>query len=262
MASLRIEIWKIVIFASFLFYICYITLPILSVFVRVGSDFITQLSNPVVVSAIKLSIITSSVTALVAIVVGTPVAYALARWRFRYKHALETLIELPIVLPPAVAGVALLMAFGRNGLVGSYAPMDIAFTTLAVIMAQSFVATPFYVRSMKSAFDNLDTKIEGVARTLGASEFRTFVSITLPLTVPSFVGGLVMCWARALGEFGATLMFAGNFIGRTQTMPLAIYSALQTDLQSALSLSVILIILSFTILVFVKIFGRRVGAFV
>ena len=189
------------------------------------------LRNPTVIAALQLSLLTACVSLAVALLLGTPLAYALARVPFPGRGVVEALVEVPIVLPPAVAGIALLMAFGRRGLLGqplADAGISIAFTTVAVVLAQCFVAVPFYVRSAKAGFQGVDRGLEQTAYTLGESPFGTFRRITVPLAFPSLLAGGVLCWARALGEFGATIMFAGSFRGRTQTMPLAIYAALET----------------------------------
>ena len=175
---------------------------------------------------------------------------------------IDALIDLPIVLPPAVGGLGLLMAFGRRGIFGSYlddAGIDIAFTMTAVIMAQTFVASPFYIRSAKAGFDSIDSDLEAVAHTLGSSRFETFRRIAIPVAMPSLLAGAVMSWARALGEFGATIMFAGSFQGRTQTMQLAIYGALESDLEAALAISAILVVVSFGLLGLVRTIARRSG---
>jgi molybdate transport system permease protein len=189
------------------------------------------------------------------------VAWLLARYRFRGREIIDTLIDLPMVLPPAVAGVALLMAFGRRGILGPTLSdtfgIEIPFTTLAVIMAQAFVATPFYVKAAKAGFESIDRDLEHVSATLGVSRLQTFWSVTVPLSLPALLGGAVMAWARALGEFGATIMFAGNFMGRTQTMPLAIYGTMESGrLNAALVLSGILIVVSFTVLIVFKAIAR------
>jgi molybdate transport system permease protein len=166
------------------------------------------------------------------------------------------------VLPPAVAGIGLLMAFGRRGLVGeplAGVGVTIGFTTAAVVLAEFFVAAPFYVRAARSAFGAVDPELEIVSRTLGVSNWGTFWRVTVPVAFPSLVGGAVMCWARALGEFGATIMFAGSFPGRTQTMPLAIYAALESDLDAALALSAILVVVSFGILLLLRLAVGRLG---
>lgn len=206
-------------------------------------------------NALVLSAWTSTLTAVLAVLFGTPVAYLLARARFRGRAIVDALIDLPIVLPPTVAGVALLTAFGRRGLVGepieSWTGFTFGFRTLAVIMAQLLVAAPFYVRAAKAGFEAVDPLVEGVAYTLGASRTRTFFRITVPLSWPALAAGFVLCWSRALGELGATLIFAGNIEGRTQTMPLAIISALEGSslgLAGAIALSLILLAVAFAAL--------------
>jgi molybdate transport system permease protein len=179
----------------------------------------------------------------------------LARYRFPGQTLIDSLIELPMVLPPAVAGVGLLMAFGRRGLLGPFLAsigINIGFTTTAVVVAQLFVAAPFYVRAARAGFLGVDRELEHVSHTLGVSDWATFWRVTIPVAMPSLLSGVVMCWARALGEFGATIMFAGSFQGRTQTMPLAIYAALEGDLDAALALSAILVVVSFGALVVLR----------
>jgi molybdate transport system permease protein len=218
------------------------------------------LRNPTVIAALQLSLLTACVSLAVAILLGTPLAYALARIPFPGRGAVEALVEVPIVLPPAVAGIALLMAFGRRGLVGAplaEAGISLAFTTAAVVVAQCFVAVPFYVRSAKAGFQGVDRDLERTAFTLGESPLGTFWRVTVPLAFPSLLAGAVLCWARALGEFGATIMFAGSFRGRTQTMPLAIYGALESDLGAALALGTILVVVSIAVLALVRWVTRR-----
>lgn len=205
--------------------------------------------------ALRLSLCTATISALLAIAIGTPVAYVLAREEFFGKPLVDALIDVPMVLPPAVAGLALLMTFGRRGLLGpplANVGIELPFTTVAVVMAQTFVAAPFYVRAAKAGFAAVDRGLEQMSALLGVSAARTFWRVTLPLAAPSLFGGALMTWARALGEFGATIMFAGNFQGRTQTMPLAIYIGLESSLDSALALSVILIGVSFGTLAAVR----------
>jgi len=207
-------------------------------------------------SALRLSLLTASATTLVAVIVGTPVAYALARSHFPGKPIVDALVDLPIVLPPTVAGVALLTAFGRRGILGE--PIEdltgftFSFTTTAVVLAQLLVSAPFYVRAAASGFERLDVQQERVAYTLGASRTRTFFRIALPQAWPALVAGIVLCWARAIGELGATLIFAGNLRGETQTMPLAIISAFEgteLGLAGAIALSLILLAVALVALV-------------
>ncbi|HSG16507.1 MAG TPA: ABC transporter permease, partial [Anaerolineae bacterium] len=178
-----------------------------------------------------------------------------ARRRFRFRRILDTLVDMPIVLPPAVAGVALLIAFGRQGLIGSWLSelgIQIAFTQTAVIMAQTFVAAPFYVKAASTGFASVDTELEQAAAIDGAGSWQAFRHITVPLAWAAMLSGAVMTWARALGEFGATILFAGNYLGRTQTMPLAIYIGFELDLNVALTLAAIMVVISFLVLFLVK----------
>jgi molybdate transport system permease protein len=224
-----------------------------------SGNIVDSLQRPIVRDALRLSLVTSLFTLGVAVLAGTPLAYLLARTSFPGKRIVDTLIDLPIVLPPVVAGVALLMAFGRRGVFGDElqaAGIDLAFTTTAVVLAQIFVSAPFYIRSAKAGFQSVDATYEQMAYTLGASRFSTFIRVTLPLAMPAVIGGIVLCWARALSEFGATMMFAGNFRGTTQTMPLAIMTAMESDLFAALSISVILLAISFVTLLLFRLFSR------
>jgi molybdate transport system permease protein len=242
--------------------VLFLSLPLLAILLKVlpQAGLWETLREPLVTQALRLSLITSLSSLLLAILLGTPVAYILARHHFRGVRVVETLIDLPMVLPPTVAGVALLMAFGRRGLLGPWmtvAGLQIGFSTTAVILAQSFVCLPFYIRAAQAGFRSVDPELERVAYTLGVSPLRTFWRVTVPLALPALLSGGVMAWARALGEFGATIMFAGNLRGRTQTMPLAIYLAMESDLPAALALSTLLIVVSFSVLWSVRALLRR-----
>jgi molybdate transport system permease protein len=236
--------------------LAFLTLPLLALLLRAPpSDLIANLSKPAVRQAIGLSLQTSSISTVLAVLMGVPVAYLLARRRFALHHIVDTLVDLPVVLPPAVAGVALLMAFGRRGLLGGlFAELGItiAFTTIAVIMAQVFVAAPFFIRSAVVGFAAIDAELEQAAAMDGANTWQVFRLMSVPLSWSALFSGAVMTWARALGEFGATIIFAGNFPGRTQTMPLAIYMGFEVDLDVALTLSVLLVGCSFGVLMLVK----------
>ena len=224
-----------------------------------GGDLLESLRKPIVREALRVSVVTSFVTLAVVVVLGTPLAYLLARASFPGKRLVDTLIDLPMVLPPVVAGVALLMAFGRRGVFGPElraAGVELAFTTTAVILAQIFVSAPFYIRAAKVGFQSVDRRLEQVAYTLGVSRFATFRRVVLPLASPAVLGGAVLCWARALSEFGATMMFAGNFRGRTQTMPLAVMTAMESDLYAALAIAVILLVASALVLILFRIVSR------
>jgi molybdate transport system permease protein len=243
--------------------IFFLVTPLVALVLRLSPTALpTHLIDPVVAQAIGLSMATTSTTLGITLLIGTPAAYLLARRQFRGRHLLETLIDLPMVLPPAVAGIALLLAFGRRGLVGQYLDawgIQIAFTQTAVVLAQIFVAAPFYVKAATAGFGGVDRELEQAAALDGASSLQVFRRITLPLAGTTLLGGAVMTWARALGEFGATIIFAGNFPGRTQTMPLAIYLGFEMELNVALTLSAILLGLSFMVLLVVKgILGQRV----
>lgn len=234
----------------------FILLPIIALVLRITpADLWTTLHHFQVLQAIQLSLVTSLSTVGLTLVFGTPVAYYLSHPHYPFHRLLDTLIDLPTVLPPAVAGVALLTAFGRRGLVGAWlAPLGISFpfTAVAVIMAQSFIAAPLYIKAATLGFAGVDCELRKAAALDGASRWQTFRYVILPMAWMSLLSGSVMTWARALGEFGATIIFAGNFPGRTQTMPLAIYLGFEIDLNIALTLSVIMIIVSFLILILVK----------
>ncbi len=239
--------------APLLLFLC---LPLVALVLRIDLlSVLMRLGEPPVVQAISLSLLTASLATLIALFAGTPVAYLLARWSFRGRGVLDTLIDLPMVLPPSVAGIALLITFGRRGLVGQYLAewgVSLAFTSAAVVLAQTFVAAPFYVKAAMGAFARVERELEQAAAIDGASPLQVFRLVTVPLSRTMLLGGLVMTWARALGEFGATIIFAGNLPGRTQTMPLAIYLGFELDLGVALTLSVILLATSFAVLFVVK----------
>ncbi len=242
--------------------ICFLLLPLAGLIFQASlANVLSTLFAPAVGQAISLSISTTLITAFLTLLFGTPVAYLLARKNFIGRSMLDALIDLPLVLPPAVAGIALLLAFGRRGFFG---PLfgGIPFTQAAVILAQLFVSSPYYIKSASAGFASVNRDLEHAAAVDGASRFQIFRTITLPLSLPAIVGGIVMTWARALGEFGATIIFAGNFPGRTQTMPLAIYIGFEIDLNVALVLSLILLLISFVVLAVVKgVLGRRLTFF-
>ena len=237
----------------------FLLVPVFALLWEAGgsSAFWPALRQPLVVDALKLTGETSLLSVIIALLLGTPLAWLLARRSFPGQHLVEILIDLPLVLPPVVAGVALLMAFGRNGLLGSdlrLLGLEIPFTTTAVVMAQLFVSVPFYVRGALLGFRLVPLDVEEAAAIDGASTWDTFRHVTLPLALPGIISGAILCWARAVSEFGATLMFAGNIAGRTQTMPLAIMTAMETDLNSALALAVLLVVASALVLVVSRLF--------
>ena len=231
-------------------------LPLLALVLRVPlRDPLAALSDPAVTQAIQLSLVTTLITLALTLLGGTPLALLLARRRFPGHALVETLIDLPVVLPPSVAGIALLVTFGRFGLLGGVLTtfgITVPFTTVAVIMAQLFVAGPLYIRSAIGAFGDVHRDLEDAAAVDGAGPLRIFRFITLPLAFAPLSGGAVMTWARALGEFGATILFAGNLQGVTQTMPLAIYLGFEQDLNAALTLSILLLFVSFAVLFLVR----------
>ena len=249
------------VFVLLALFLIFIILPVASLFLRITPEgFIESLKQPVVLDALILSLSTACISTAVVILLGTPLSYINARHDYRGKNIVDTLTDLPIVLPPAVAGLALLMAFGRKGVLGSYLDMfgiQIAFTTLAVIFAQIFVASPFYIRQARASFEAVDVIYENAARTLGASRLNVLMKVTIPIAWGGLVSGSILSFARALGEFGATIMFAGNFQGKTQTMPLAIYTTMQSSMDEAISLSIILVAISFAVILTVKYVAKR-----
>ncbi|HEX6817418.1 MAG TPA: ABC transporter permease [Ktedonobacterales bacterium] len=235
--------------------------PLIALVLRISpQQLLTRVVSPVVAQALQVSFSTTAVTVALTLVAGSPLAYLLARGRFPGRSVIDTLFTLPMVLPPAVAGIALLVAFGREGLLGrplAILGLSIPFTPLAVVLAQIFVAGPFYVRAAVTAFGGVARELEEAASVDGASPLAVFQRITLPLAAPALMGGAVMTWARSLGEFGATILFAGNFAGVTQTMPLAIYIGFELDLNTAITLAVLLLGVSFAVLLVVRLVLRR-----
>jgi molybdate transport system permease protein len=218
------------------------------------------LRNPLVGPALRLSLVTTAIALVFIVVAGTPLAWFLARWRTRAGRALEVLVQIPVVVPPAVAGVALLLAFGRQGLFGpalASAGVGLPFSTAAVVLAEIFVAAPFFLQAAVDAFRRVNDDLLVVAHSLGAGRTRVFFTVAVPLALPGLIGGAAMAWARALGEFGATLMFAGNLTGRTQTLPLAIYAALESDLSAARAIALILMAVAFALLLAIRAGARR-----
>jgi molybdate transport system permease protein len=221
------------------------------------------LRTPVVLDALVLSLATTSVSIVLTAVFGLPLAWLMARRTFRGSWLVETIVDLPIVLPPAVAGLGLLLVFGRRGLIGEPLGLGIPFTTFAVILAQTFVSAPFFIRSARSGIIGVDRDLEAAARVDGASEFQLFRRITMPLASTALAAGLVMAWARALGEFGATILFAGNIEGRTQTLPLVVYGEFQAgDVDASVAAAAILVLAAFGVLIAVRVlhWGRALDA--
>lgn len=241
--------------------VAFIVVPLVALAGRAlaAPDFWVALTTPLVLQALRVTAITTLLTLVVVVLVGTPLAYLLARRRFRGKWLVDLAVDLPLVLPPVVAGVALLMAFGRRGLLGpalAAVGVELPFTMAAVVLAQVFVAGPFFVRSARVGFAAIEREVEEAAAIDGASAWGSFRHVTLPLALPGIAGGAVLCLGRALSEFGATLMFAGNFMGSTQTMSLAIMQAMETDLAAALTLSLLLVSLAAVVLLLARALAR------
>jgi molybdate transport system permease protein len=239
----------------------FLALPIAAIFVRSSpGELLASLDDPGVLDALWLSLRTTLAALAIVVVVGTPVAYLLATRSFRGHALVVTLVELPLVLPPAVAGVGLLAALGPSGLVGGAiadAGVRLSLETAGVVVALTFVAAPFFVRGAQAAFAAVDASWLQASRTLGAGEARTFLRIAIPAAAPGMLAGLALAWGRAVGEFGATLIFAGSFRGRTQTAPLAIYERLGTDFTAALALSAVLVAVSAALLLSTKLVAGR-----
>ena len=239
----------------------FLSLPLLSLVVwTIDEQAWRAMASPTAVDALLLSIRTTAITMLVLLVVGTPAAYILARVDFRGNRVINTLIDIPVVLPPSAAGIALLLAFGRFGLVGQHLEVlgiTVTFTTAAVVMAEIFVAAPFYVRQAATGFGAVDRTVEEAALVDGASRSTVFFRITVPLAFPALVAGALTAWARALGEFGATVIFAGSFRGVTQTIPLAIFAEFHRDLDAAVALSVLVLGFAFAVILAVRYMTAR-----
>jgi len=248
--------FTVVLAAALTVVLTFLTLPIVAIFTDTGpGELLASLGEEGALDALWLSLQTSAIAVALIVVIGTPAAYLLATRRFRGRSAVLTLIELPLVLPPAVAGIALLAAVGPSGILGGAiddAGVQLVFAKAGVVVAITFVSAPFYVRQAEAAFGALDRSWLEASRTLGACEAATFVRVAIPAAIPGLVAGLALAWGRALGEFGATLMFAGSLRGVTQTAPLAIYERFATEFTSALALSAVLVAVSGAILLTVK----------
>ncbi|WP_112590066.1 molybdate ABC transporter permease subunit [Micromonospora noduli] len=232
----------------------FLVLPLAGLLIRAPWTTLPErLTEPGALTALRLSVQTATLATALCLLLGVPLAWVLARVEFPGRRLVRALVTVPLVLPPVVGGVALLLVFGRRGLLGGWLDstfgVTLPFTTTGVVLAEAFVAMPFLVIAVEGALRAADHRFEEAAATLGASRWTTFTHVTLPLVAPGLAAGAVLCWARALGEFGATITFAGNYPGRTQTMPLAVYLALETDLESAIVLSLVLLVVSVGILV-------------
>ena len=228
----------------------FLALPVAALIVRALAGG-AAVAGGAVPAALALSATTTAMTLVLVLVFGTPLAWVLARRRFRGRQLVEALVDLPIVLPPAVAGLGLLLLLGRRGPLG-WTGIELAFSTPAVVLAQTFVAAPFYVRAARGAFARVERDLEDAARVDGAGGWEAFRHVTLPLTAPILAGGAILAWARALGEFGATIMFAGNIAGATQTLPLAVYAEFQSSLDSSIAAAVMLVAAAFAVLFAVR----------
>jgi molybdate transport system permease protein len=246
----------------------FLGLPVLALIGRAILDgsLAVAVATPAVLDALLLSLVTTAISLVITVTLGLPLAFVLARREFRLKGLVEAIVDLPIVLPPSVAGLALLLVFGRRGLLS--APFEllgvsVPFTMIAVILAQTFVSAPFFIRSARTGIAGVDRDLEDASRVDGASEPQLFRSITVPLASSALAAGLVMSWARSLGEFGATIMFAGNVQGRTQTLPLVVYAEFQGgDLDASIAAAAILVIAALGVLAAVRVFhwGRVIDA--
>ncbi len=246
--------WKLIIPSVLL--VGLIGVPLLALVWRsLQTDFVSFARSQGALNALSLSMVTSLLCVLLALITGTPLAYLQARWKFRGKLLVDLLVDLPVVLPPSVAGIALLMAFGRQGMLGGWLAqlgISLPFTTAAVVVAQVFVSAPFLVRSARIGFNSIDPQLEEAARVEGASNWHVFQHIMLPLASRAILTGVILSWTRALGEFGATLLFAGNLERKTQTMPLAIYVGFEQSMGMAVVLSVLLLVVSVLLLAILR----------
>ncbi len=242
----------------------FLGLPVAALLARalLSGELLQQAGERAVLDALVLSLVTTLASLVLAVTFGTPLALLLDRREFRGKGLVEAIVDLPIVLPPTVAGLALLLVLGRRGVLGT--PLDgvgitIPFTILAVVLAQTFVAAPLYIRSVRAGFASVDRTVEEAAEVDGAGRAALLVRVTLPLAAPAVGGGLALAWARALGEFGATIMFAGNIAGRTQTLPLVVYSEFQASLDASVAAAAVLVLAAFGVLVAVRLSRWRRG---
>jgi molybdate transport system permease protein len=256
----RPRAFSVVLEAALALALVFLTLPVVAIFANTSpGDLIDSLGDASARDALELSLETSLIALAIVLAVGTPAAYLLATRRFRGHALLVTLVELPLVLPPAVAGIGLLAALGPNGVLGSLVEdtgVRLVLATAGVVVALVFVSAPYYLRQAQAAFSAVDPALLEASRTLGAGEARTFARVAIPVARPGLLAGAALAWGRALGEFGATLMFAGSFRGVTQTAPLAIYERFSTDFTGALALSAVLVAVSAALLVSVKLLGQ------
>jgi molybdate transport system permease protein len=255
--------WSAVQQGATVLLVSFLLLPVAALALTLSwGDLVAGARNPLLLPALRLSLTTSTSSLTLVVVLGSLVAWWVARHRGRLSRLVESVTQLPAVIPPAVAGLGLLLAFGRRGLLGSHLAqhgLSLAFSTPAVVLAETFVSAPFFIQAAIAAFRRVDENLLTVARTLGASPFRSFLRVALPLSAPALVGGAAMSWARSLGEFGATLLFAGNLTGRTQTLPLAVYTAMESDLRAAQALALIMVAVAFAMLLVLRRMAREAG---
>jgi molybdate transport system permease protein len=257
----RFRGWEAVQLAATALFVSFLLLPIASLGLTLHwEDLVAGVRHPLLLPAVRLSLTTSACSLTLVVVLGSLVAWWVARHTGRFSRTIEAITQLPAVIPPAVAGVGLLLAFGRRGLFGAFLErhgIALPFTTPAVVLAETFVSAPFFIQAAVAAFRRVDEKLIAVARTLGASPFRAFLRVGVPLSASALVAGAAMSWARSLGEFGATLLFAGNLTGRTQTLPLAVYTAMESDLRAARALALIMVCASFGLLLVLRRMARE-----
>jgi molybdate transport system permease protein len=248
--------WDVALLAATGLLVAFLALPIVALAATLGWDGLAAgFRNPLLAPALRLSGLTTACSLTLVVALGTLFAWRVARNPGRTSRFLEAVAQLPAVIPPAVAGVGLLLAFGRRGLFGAFLDRHgfaLAFSTPAVVLAEAFVSAPFFIQAAIAAFRRVDENALVVARTLGASPFGAFRRVALPLAAPGLAAGAAMSWARSLGEFGATLLFAGNLTGRTQTLPLAVYTAMESDLRAAQALSLVMVALALLVLLVVR----------
>jgi len=243
-------------------YLSFIGLPLVGLVLKAitSEGLIDALTGSLVIDAMLVTLVSSLTTVVIIFIVGTPLAYVIARAQFPGKRIVDITIEFPLVLPPTVAGLGLLMIFGADGFIGkmfSFFGIDIPFTIVAVILAQTFVAAPFYIRSARIGFESINPMYEHLSRTLGRSKIFTFWHVSFPLALRSIIAGLTLAWARAISEVGATIVFAGNFPGRTQTLSLSVIAGLEISLSFALAVSLLLISIAVGILVVINIIANQ-----
>ncbi|MBK5240280.1 ABC transporter permease [Clostridium sp.] len=236
--------------------------PIIALFTFPWGKSLDLIFDSFVLQAIIISLKSTFLSLIIIIIVGMPTAYYMARYSFWGKGFVEIILQLPLVLPPAVAGLLLLVTFGRNGLIGKYISpfgIELPFTFIAVVIAQVFISIPIFIMAARAGFEKVDRELESCAAVLGGNPVQIFVNVTLPLSKNALITGAILAWARALAEFGATILFAGNLAGKTQTLPLAIYTAMEKDLNLSMGIAVCLVIVSIAVLVVLKLITKSEG---